>query len=85
MLVEIRKVTKDSDMISRFELENFTVFSNLDVDFSPKINVIIDGGDGTGKINLLKAAYGICEADTLLRNGHGKAPLNLLIMLPGSL
>lgn len=84
MLVEIRKVTKDSDMISHFELENFTFFSNLGVDFSPKINVIIGDGD-TGRINLLKAAYGICEADTLLRNGHGKAPLNLLIMLSESL
>ena len=56
-------------MITRFELENFTAFSNLEIDFSPKINVII-GDNDTGKTNLLKAAYGICVADTLLRNGH---------------
>ena len=57
-------------MISRFELENFTAFSNLDIDFSPRINVII-GDNDTGKTNLLKAAYGIWAADTLLHKAHG--------------
>ncbi len=54
-------------MITRLELKNFTVFSTLRVDFSPKINVII-GENGTGKTHLLKAAYGLCTGGTLFKN-----------------
>jgi AAA15 family ATPase/GTPase len=43
-------------MISKIVLENFTLFHDLDVDLSPKINIII-GENGTGKTQLLKAAY----------------------------
>lgn len=46
-------------MITRLELTNFSVFSHLVIDFSPKINVII-GENGTGKTHLLKAAYTLC-------------------------
>ncbi len=46
-------------MIEQLSLKNFTVFSDLKIDFSPKINVII-GENGTGKTHLLKAAYGLC-------------------------
>ncbi len=56
-------------MIKRLELENFTAFSCLDIDFSPKINVLI-GENNTGKTHLLKAAYGICKAAILLKNSH---------------
>ena len=45
-------------MITRLELKNFMVFSDLAVDFSPKINVII-GENGTGKTHLLKAVYAL--------------------------
>lgn len=41
-------------------LQNFTVFENLEVEFSNGINVII-GTNGTGKTHILKAMYGICE------------------------
>ena len=54
-------------MIKRFELRNFTAFRNLDIDFSPKINVII-GENNTGKTQLLKAAYGIYVVGPLLGN-----------------
>ncbi len=47
-------------MIKRLELRNFTVFKDLSLDFSPKINVII-GENGTGKTHLLKAAYALCS------------------------
>lgn len=53
-------------MITRLELKNFTVFSNLSIDFSPKINVII-GENGTGKTHLLKAAYGLYASVPLLK------------------
>lgn len=43
-------------MISKIELENFTLFHDIEVNLSPKINIII-GENGTGKTQLLKAAY----------------------------
>lgn len=46
-------------MIERLELKNFTAFRQLSVEFSPKINIVI-GENGTGKTNLLKAAYSLC-------------------------
>ena len=47
-------------MIMRLELKNFTAFTDLTLDFSPKINIII-GENSTGKTHLLKAAYGLCN------------------------
>jgi len=51
-------------MITRLELKNFMVFSDLAVDFSPKINVII-GENGTGKTHLLKAVYALASGSQL--------------------
>ena len=45
-------------MITRLHLRNFAAFSDLEIDFSPKINVII-GENGTGKTQLMKAAYAL--------------------------
>ncbi|MBV5326246.1 MAG: AAA family ATPase [Chlorobium sp.] len=54
-------------MIERLELRNFTVFTGLAMELSPKINVII-GENGTGKTHLLKAAYGLCAGAPLFKN-----------------
>lgn len=54
-------------MIKRVELRNFTAFTDLALDLSPKINVII-GENGTGKTHLLKAAYGLCAGAPLFKN-----------------
>jgi len=54
-------------MIDRLELRNFASFNKLEIDFSPKINVII-GENGTGKTHLLKAAYGLCAGAPLFRS-----------------
>ncbi|MGH1361657.1 MAG: AAA family ATPase [Burkholderiaceae bacterium] len=54
-------------MIERLELKNFTVFTDLTLELSPKINVVI-GENGTGKTHLLKAAYGLCAGATLFKN-----------------
>jgi energy-coupling factor transporter ATP-binding protein EcfA2 len=54
-------------MIERLELRNFTVFTDLALELSPKINVII-GENGTGKTHLLKAAYGLCAGAPLFKN-----------------
>jgi AAA15 family ATPase/GTPase len=43
-------------MIDKIELENFTLFHKVNVDLCPKINIFI-GENGTGKTQLLKAAY----------------------------
>lgn len=53
-------------MIERLELRNFTTFTSLALDFSPKINVII-GENGTGKTHLLKAAYGLCAGAPMFK------------------
>jgi AAA15 family ATPase/GTPase len=54
-------------MIERLELRNLTVFTDLTLELSPKINVII-GENGTGKTHLLKAAYGLCACAPLFKN-----------------
>lgn len=46
-------------MITHLELKNFTAFTELTIDFSPKINVII-GENGNGKTQLLKSVYALC-------------------------
>jgi AAA15 family ATPase/GTPase len=43
-------------MIERLKLANFMAFEEADIQFSPRINVII-GENGCGKTQLLKAAY----------------------------
>ncbi|MFW2079841.1 AAA family ATPase [Acinetobacter guillouiae] len=43
-------------MINKISLENFTLFHKIEMELSPKINIII-GENGTGKTQLLKAAY----------------------------
>ena len=41
-------------MITQLKLKSFAAFTELDIDFSPGINIII-GENGTGKTQLLKA------------------------------
>ncbi len=41
-------------------LENFTVFSKLDIKFSKGINIFI-GENGTGKTHILKVLYAACQ------------------------
>lgn len=45
--------------ITQLKLENFTAFENIDVTFSPGVNVII-GANGTGKTHMLKVLYAAC-------------------------
>lgn len=54
-------------MIARIELQNFTAFDDLAIDFSPKINVII-GKNGTGKSHLLKSIYFLCKGGALVQD-----------------
>lgn len=49
-------------MIDKISLKNFTVFEDVEIDFTPRVNVIV-GQNGTGKTHLLKAAYAICSGN----------------------
>lgn len=46
-------------MISSLHLKNFVAFTDLGIDFSPGVNIII-GENGTGKTQLLKAILALC-------------------------
>lgn len=49
-------------MITNLQLKNFTAFSELAIDFSPGINIVI-GENGTGKTQLLKAILALSGPD----------------------
>lgn len=57
-------------MLNTLTLQNFTVFKDVDLQFSPGLNVFI-GENGTGKSHLLKLAYAIFRA---LSAFDGKEP-----------
>jgi len=45
--------------ITRLQLENFTCFAKLDLEFSNGVNVLL-GVNGTGKTHILKVLYAAC-------------------------
>lgn len=66
-------------MITRFKAFNFTVFSELDVSFSPGINIII-GKNGTGKTHLLKVLYSACSVMNKMEDRSFAQKLNGVFM-----
>jgi len=65
-------------MLSHLELENFTIFHALSLDFTPGINVFV-GPNSTGKTHLLKLLYAVTEAHRL---GNNIAQKILRVFLP---
>ncbi len=65
-------------MLSRLELENFTAFHELRLDFVSGINVFV-GANSTGKTHLLKLLYAITEAH---RFGNDTAQKMMRVFLP---
>ncbi len=63
-------------MIQGLKLDNFSVFRNASIQFSPKINVIV-GENGTGKTHLLKAAYSLCSWRCLAADGQKRSKSDL--------
>ena len=55
-------------MLTKIKFKKFTSFEDLEVKLSPGINIFI-GENGTGKTNILKAAYAAC--DVAKDNGDG--------------
>lgn len=65
--------------LTRLQLERFTVFSKLDLEFSPGINVLV-GANGTGKTHIMKVCYAACDA---YRNGESRFADKLIgVFLP---
>lgn len=48
-------------MIEKLYLKNFTAFTEIDLAFSPGVNLFI-GANGTGKTHILKVLYAVCTA-----------------------
>ncbi len=46
--------------ITRLNLERFTAFEKLSLDFSPAANILV-GANGTGKTHLMKVVYAACD------------------------
>jgi len=53
--------------LTRVKLERFTAFSNLDMELSPGLNVLL-GENGTGKTHVMKVCYAAC--DVARTGGH---------------
>ncbi|QXM06790.1 AAA family ATPase [Crassaminicella indica] len=47
--------------IKKLKLSHFTVFENIDIEFSDGINIFI-GENGTGKTHIMKVLYAACQA-----------------------
>ena len=47
--------------LTRIKLERFTAFSNLDMELSPGLNVLL-GENGTGKTHVMKVCYAACAS-----------------------
>ncbi|MBK9265678.1 MAG: AAA family ATPase [Polyangiaceae bacterium] len=65
-------------MLNRLEIENFTAFHELQLDFAAGVNVFV-GANGTGKTHLLKLLYAVAEAH---RFGNDVAQKLLRVFLP---
>lgn len=50
-------------MLKRLQLNNFTVFPELDLTFSPGLNIVV-GENGAGKSHLLKLSYALCAVSS---------------------
>lgn len=48
-------------IIKKIKFQNYTVFEDHQIEFSPGVNIII-GENGTGKTHLIKALYSACQS-----------------------
>lgn len=54
--------------LKKISLENFTVFSKMEIEFCDGINVFI-GENGTGKTHIIKLLYAACQAAQAKKTG----------------
>ena len=64
--------------ITKLKLKNFTAFKELEMEFSPGINIFI-GDNGTGKTHILKILYSAVE---ITKSGLGFTDKLLRVFLP---
>ena len=64
--------------LTQAKLQNFTAFADLEVEFSPGINVLV-GENGTGKTHLLKVCYAACD---VARTGDAFSEKLVRVFLP---
>ena len=64
--------------LTKAKLQNFTAFADLEVEFSPGINVLV-GENGTGKTHLLKVCYAACD---VARTGDAFSEKLVRVFLP---
>ncbi len=64
--------------LTRVKLVRFTAFSDLDLELSPGINVLV-GANGTGKTHLLKVCYAACDVS---KTGESFAEKLVRVFLP---
>ncbi|WP_447910832.1 AAA family ATPase [Brevundimonas bullata] len=57
-------------MLKKLAITNFTVFSDVELRLSPRLNIIV-GENGTGKTHLLKLAYSVLAANSEERKRLG--------------
>lgn len=55
-------------MIERFACRDLTTFANINMAFSPSVNLII-GENGSGKSHIMKAAYALASSAVIKRAG----------------
>jgi predicted ATPase len=58
-------------MLTKLKLKNFTAFSELNINFSSGVNVLL-GANGTGKTHLLKLLYSSCDISVSEQNFANK-------------
>jgi len=67
-------------MLEKVKLQHFTVFEELNLSFSPGINIFI-GENGTGKTHLMKVLYAACDVIKEKSDGNFSEKL-LRVFLP---
>jgi len=64
--------------LTAIKFEKFTAFQNLEIKFSPGINVLV-GANGTGKTHIMKVGYAACD---VTRTGGNFADKLARVFLP---
>lgn len=64
--------------LTRIKLERFTAFSELDMELSPGLNVLL-GENGTGKTHVMKVCYAACD---VARTGGGFGEKLVSVFMP---
>ena len=58
---------RDDQLITKLEVRNLSAFRDLEIDFSPKINIII-GENSTGKTHVLKSIYAATNINSAIQS-----------------